>query len=158
MSLCYSQALLVALVFLAPSDADQALKHLQGTWAPDSVQSEGSVIIPDTKISYSGKAYQIEQDTLTIFFAGVNPSVVGKVKINASICRQGKLKINASVTPKQFDIVFPDGTNYPGIFAIDGDVLVVSLQWGTSKKRPAHFTTHPEDTEDRPIVYILRRQ
>ena len=66
--------------------------------------------------------------------------------------------INTSVTPKQFDVVFPDGTKNIGIFAVDEDVLVVSLQWCGSKKRPTHFTTHMEDTDDRPIVYILCRK
>ena len=146
MSLSCSHALLIALISLAPADGDQALKKLQGTWAPDSVESQGSIIDRDLKVPYNRQTYRIDQDNLTIFFTDVGTSV--KVK----------LKINASVTPKQFDIVYPEGAKYIGIFAVDEDVLVVSLQWGGSKKRPKHFTTHIEDTEDRPIVYILRRQ
>jgi uncharacterized protein (TIGR03067 family) len=146
MSTC-SHALLIALVSLAPADADQVLKNLQGKWTPDSTESEGSVLNPDPaiKIPYEREAYGIKGDKLTVFFA-------------KGTTVEGKLIINASTTPKQFDVVFSDGTKYIGIFAVDEDVLVVSLQWGGSKKRPTHFTTHREDTEDRPIVYILRRQ
>jgi len=148
MVLICSHALLVALVSLTPSDTDQALKNLQGMWTPDSIESEGWVLDLDTpvKASYSRRTFGIKGDKLTIFFPDEHTSM------------EAKLIVNASVTPKQFDVVFPHGTKYVGIFAVDEDVLVVSYQWGASQKRPEHFTTHRGDKDDRPIVYILRRK
>jgi len=148
MALTCSHVLFVALVSLTPSDADQVLKNLQGKWTPDTIESEGAVLNLDTPVRapYARRTFEIKGDKLTVFFPDKGTSM------------EGKLIIDASTTPKQFDVVFPGGSKYIGIFAVDGDVLVFSLQWGGSNKRPEHFTTHRDDWMDRPIVEILRRK
>ena len=140
--------LVIAAAFMSGDASDELLHDLQGTWRPESILIRGNEL-DSRMLPYSEKEYRIEKDKLT---------VVGKV-FNREVKPEMRIKVDGSTTPKSMDLCFPDGTVFRGIYAVDGDVLLVCMPRDGTAKRPITFSSRLNDNPaDRIGVYILRRQ
>lgn len=144
---CCATLFLIAASVLSADPGERLLRDLQGTWRADSIEFEGIELDPKLvlPLPYKEKEYRIEKDNLTVVAV-----VLGK---EGSV--DAKIKLDDATTPKSIDICWPDGTVLHGIYAVDGDVLVVCMPHFAKTKRPTKFTSR---LDDHTAVYILRRQ
>src|SRR5262245_51743687 len=97
----------------------QDLSRLQGTWVPESIHCGGT---DGTATALKLPGYPtrctISRDEVTMAFA------IGK-DVKATI------KLNPLVSPKQIDVIFGERARLKGIYAIDGDVLLVCIDYSS---------------------------
>lgn len=104
---------------------------IQGDWQAVSVEHKGW--------NYTG--YLAAAYTLRVTGMTVRSDAQGDVE-------RGRLKLDTKASPKRLDFSTPNGGIRSGIYKLDGDTLVIAMQWcdGDSPERPASFDVKKNNT------------
>ena len=137
------QALLIVVVGLAggvgQKNAADDQKELQGTWAVDSLESNGKLISPDTT------------DKLKVIIDGKKLIFKGQ-----SSDEEMTFRLAPTKKPREIDLISTDkkvGT-LEGIYSLEGDKLTIC--YGRKEKdRPQEFVTK---SGDRRVLMVLSRE
>jgi len=125
-----------------PAPADAAPKALEGRWVFEAVLYQRDIFGAGPETPLTPTAFEVKRDRLTIRLSGLKSA-------------DAELTTDEAATPKCFDARLSNGHVFRGIFALDGDVLVVCVQMESERKRPTAFSTL---SDDRTVLFILRRQ
>jgi uncharacterized protein (TIGR03067 family) len=137
-----STMLFVVLPFLGEAGTqgkERALQQLEGSWIRESMEYEGTQldrVDPEPQLYYKVKGHTLLCMT------------------NDTIVFQCKLAIDATTTPKQITLIGRE-RQVQGIYALDGDLLLVSVSETGDSKRPKGFNSAKEE---KITVYIFRRK
>jgi uncharacterized protein (TIGR03067 family) len=124
------------------------MAKLQGVWVLEGLEVEGTQLLMPELIEgmypLLTRTYTLRGEKLVV--------TIGKRWVVPC-----KVKIDASVSPKHLDVTGLDGKRnretFRGIFALDGDVLLVSMARNLTDPRPTRFNSVHGCT-----VYLLRRK
>jgi len=114
---------------------------LDGTWAAESITVAGLNV---TEVAYQGTIVPLKakiEGTKVVFSWGKVPDSSAALQINSA--------------KRQFDLRLQSGASFRGIYALDKDVLLLSVSPATSA-RPTTFNSQEGDVSR--AIYVLRRQ
>jgi RNA polymerase sigma factor (sigma-70 family) len=123
--------------------------RLRGTWYrlsgllnDEYIRIDSSIVRPED----SEPSWTIKEDKITYVYLTDIPR----------LRRQGRgatYKIDPARSPKQFDLVLEGGTTLPGIYLLEGDILIVCLK-KTGRDRPKEFVS---DWKAGQILLVFQR-
>lgn len=132
-------------------ETDLAVKSLEGNWIPENFES-GGINLMFRNVKNPPFPGLIEFKTLEIkgCNATLNTRLFGK-----EIPIEYKFKIDLSIRPKRFEVTINKNRILHGIYALDDNILVLSVQTCVNGKPPNCFNSHSSDSV---VVVILRKQ
>ena len=115
------------------------LKNLQGEWLVEGRESDGIQLIGEHNPWW-----------VVLHFVVKGDKVIGKDSRGNEYDFKFKLK-----GKREADFVFPTKYQAKGIFALDGDILLLAISFGDQSIRPLKFNS---GMGSNVTVYTLRRQ
>lgn len=110
-------------------DAKKELEKLKGTWKLTSEVDSGQQIPPDAM----GEIFVFNGDNV------VN-------KVGAKVTDEFQIKLNPAKSPKEIDLIplkEPNkGVPSPGIYKVEGNKLVICVNFAPGSKRPTGFDSN----------------
>jgi uncharacterized protein (TIGR03067 family) len=131
--------LLIVMCQQPAAEQGKAIRDLQGDWLLQTHEVRGVNIVDDSVPIVNPTMVSIKDDELTLHYFG-----------HAKV----KMAVNTSASPKTIDFIGPKCVVARGIYALDGDVLLMAIAWYPLEIRPDAFKSSKKDV----TLVILKRK
>lgn len=132
------------------SNVNHAFKMLEGEWIPETYESGGvNLMFPGIKVAPYPGLIEYRMIEIKDHDAKIHLRLLGKnITINA------KIKIDILKTARYFEANLKKGVIVRGIFAIDRNIMLISVQTRPNQKAPVSFNSLSDPSVR---VLILRK-